>query len=244
MTPRRPSALGPLCGLVLLLALAALAWPQVAPFDEMRYGIAHVGAQTSDDEPRWLGTGFLVDQDCTFVTAKHVLSSLKEPEKLIIRFENPGQAGRVNTVGARILHRDPDTDLAFLVVQVEDGRSCSSGSLQVFALAPTIPDSTHVGSAVAIIGFPRLAQEDSVDIPVMRKGHLSSVQIRKEGQPALLLDLFGVPGFSGSPVVLETTGAVIGVVYGPGPTRRAFGFEWATPIDKQKYTTAMEASEE
>lgn len=58
----------------------------------------------------------------------------------------------------------------------------------------------------------------------------------------ILLDLFGVPGFSGSPVILESTGEVIGIIYGPGPTERSFGFEWATPITQEEYLSAIDAS--
>ena len=56
----------------------------------------------------------------------------------------------------------------------------------------------------------------------------------------LLLDLFGVPGFSGSPVILQRTGEVVGVIFGPGPTKRVFGFEWATPIKQTDYSRALE----
>jgi hypothetical protein len=60
----------------------------------------------------------------------------------------------------------------------------------------------------------------------------------------LLLDLLGVPGFSGSPVVRLETGEVVGVIYGPGPTKRAFGFEWATPLSPDDHTTAISANSE
>lgn len=56
----------------------------------------------------------------------------------------------------------------------------------------------------------------------------------------LLLDLLGVPGFSGSPVILMPKGYVVGVIYGPGPTPRATGFEWATTITRKNYKVALE----
>jgi hypothetical protein len=49
----------------------------------------------------------------------------------------------------------------------------------------------------------------------------------------LLLDLTGVPGFSGAPVVLRESGEVFGVVFGPGRTQRQYDLEWATPITQQ-----------
>ena len=43
----------------------------------------------------------------------------------------------------------------------------------------------------------------------------------------------GVPGFSGSPVILADTGEVIGIVFGPGRTDRRFDLEWATPVTRE-----------
>ncbi len=51
----------------------------------------------------------------------------------------------------------------------------------------------------------------------------------------LLLDLTGVPGFSGAPVILESSGEVIGVVYGPGRTERVYDLEWATPLTESDH---------
>lgn len=60
----------------------------------------------------------------------------------------------------------------------------------------------------------------------------------------LLLDLLGVPGFSGSPIISAETGEVLGVIFGPGPTKRAFGFEWATPLSPDDYATAISTETE
>ena len=56
----------------------------------------------------------------------------------------------------------------------------------------------------------------------------------------LLLDLTGTPGFSGGPVILQRTGEVVGVVYGPGPTSRQFDFEWATFVTPADYESAIQ----
>lgn len=226
--------------LSLVLFLLATCSPAViaaTPFEVLRFGVVHLGEQVSEGTPRWLGTGFLVDGRCTFLTAKHVLVSVREREKLVVRFQNPAGPSKVVTRPVRVLHEEPESDLAFVVVDKIDDKPCSSGSLYIFPLTQDTPSHRWVGAPVVIIGFPVLG--DPVDIPVLRKGHLSSVEIRiQAGPPSLLLDLFGVPGFSGSPVVLEETGEVIGVVYGPGPTQRTFGFEWATPVTRHVYDAA------
>lgn len=215
---------------------------QEVSFDVVRNGIVHIGEQTREGIPRWLGTGFLVDERCTFATAKHVLvGTAGDRNRLVVRFQSPKDLSKVITVLVSVLHEDPESDLAFLRVRTVNNRPCSSGGLYVFRLASDAPTSAVIGAPVVIIGHPVLAENDKLDIPVLRKGHLSSVEIQiQPGRNALLLDLLGVPGFSGSPVILEQTGEVIGVIFGPGPTRRGAGFEWATPITRRHYETAAE----
>ena len=222
-----------------VIALFELAPPVEVhiPFEVLRYGIVHVGERMPDGNPRWVGTGFVVDDRCMFLTAKHVLASVQDPERLVVRFQNPTLTSKVTTLNARVLHEDPTVDLAFLIIDKVGDAPCNSGSLHVFTIASNVPSVRSVGASVVVVGFPYLGGD--VDIPVVRKGHLSSVEISmSSGPPVLLLDLHGVPGFSGSPVLLEHTGEVIGVVYGPGPTDRSFGFEWATPVTRNDYEVA------
>jgi hypothetical protein len=74
-----------------------------------------------------------------------------------------------------------------------------------------------------------------LDVPILRKGVVASGEITYKDDHALLLDMTSVPGFSGSPVVLERTGEVIGVVLGTGPIRPSANFELATPITRSDY---------
>ena len=72
-----------------LLCGVSVASDTVALFKEVRHGIVHIGnkTKTGDDDSsdvKWLGTGFLVDNACTFATAKHVLKGVTE-EGLVIR---------------------------------------------------------------------------------------------------------------------------------------------------------------
>jgi len=98
------------------------------------------------------------------------------------------------------------------------------------------------GQSVFIAGFPSLGPH-KLDFPVLRKGIVASAEMKdSDGVPLLLLDLSGSPGFSGSPVVLERTGEVIGIVFGPGKIRHSQDFEWATAITQIDYKQAIRDS--
>ncbi len=220
-------------------------------FETARHGILHIGmyqAQPADSKLprpiRWLGTGFAVDQTCTFVTAKHVLSDTDKKE-IVVRFQLPDDPGRVRTLPARVLWENPTRDLAFLKIDQFGGQPCQSGKLHVFPIYSGELART-VGQAIMIIGYPVITQDD-LDLPIVRSGIVASAEVGWRDGKMLLLDLVGVPGFSGSPVILIETGQVIGVVFGPGPTQRAFGFEWATPLslpDYEKATNAPDSTSE
>jgi S1-C subfamily serine protease len=207
-------------------------------FGQDRHGAVHVGmyqGESKEAEPRsikWLGTAFLVDQQCTFVTAKHVLAGANLKE-IVVRFQFPNDLSLVRTLPARVLFQSPNEDIAVLKIDQFNGKPCGSGTLHAFQLfsgdLKTLP-----GEAVFIIGYPVIGETD-VDLPVVRTGIVSSAEVTWASGPMLLLDLLGVPGYSGSPVVLADTNEVIGIVFGPGPTQRAFGFEWATPLTAAKY---------
>lgn len=219
--------------------------PISAALQKYRTGIVRVGKLVENEskdagepQPVWLGTGFVVDQYCTFVTAKHVLASMGDGDKVVIRFQRPSDLSRVLTRTTRMLFVDPEVDLTFLRIDQVDNRRCASGSLHVFPIAKAVSPESIFGEPIAIIGHPNLVGR-SFDIPVVRTGVVSSGEMKWNSHPMLLLDLLGVRGFSGSPVILQRSGEVIGVVYGPGPTPRASGFEWATPISNQDLVNAL-----
>ena len=120
---------------------ARAASPEVselaAAFEKFRDGVAHVGQRDQTKEEiiieKWLGSGFLVDDRCTFVTAKHIFRGA-DRERLILRFQRPQQRSKVNTLATRILYEDPQTDLAFLRIDYVNNQPCHSKSLQAFSL--------------------------------------------------------------------------------------------------------------
>lgn len=211
-------------------------------FDTIRDGIVHVGVKVDSKgtEFDWRGTGFVIDSSCTFVTAKHVLRNVN-PEQLVIRFQIPRNRGMVRTLSARIVYQHETKDIAFLRIDTYQGQPCTSGELHVFSMYKNVLVGALTGKEVLIAGHPSIAGDD-IDVPIVRQGIVASTEISWKGEPMILLDLQGVPGFSGSPVILKETGEVVGIVFGPGPTKRVFGFEWATPISLEDYRVAIEAA--
>jgi len=213
--------------------------------EKYKTGIFHIGQLIGSGENSdiaWLGSAFLLDDTCTFATAKHIFKNANK-ENLVIRFRLPYDYTIVLTLPIRILYEDFKSDLAFLKIDSVNNQPCTSKINYSFNIPSDYVKGSLTGETVLVIGHPILSIiKDDIDIPVVRKGIISSTEITWNSQPMILLDLFGVPGFSGSPVILESTGEVIGIIYGPGPTERRFGFEWATPITQEDYLSAIDAS--
>jgi S1-C subfamily serine protease len=231
-------------GFVNLLAEDEIRQPLVSSFVSIRDGLVHVGQATATGKvelDKWLGSGFVVDELCTVATAKHLLK-FADRERIIVRFQLPQDRSRVRTVSASIVYEYPDADLAFLQMKSPDGKPCHSGTLRILPLVSTLDRVAWEGEPVLIAGYPRLGPKQS-DVPIVRHGIIASSEIKLDGHPMFLLDLVGIPGFSGSPVLLEKTGEVFGVVYGPGPIERSADLELATPITRRDYEKArLEAS--
>lgn len=231
---RTPIVAFALVGAALLPVAAKEAAPAPDLLAVLRHGIAHVGygsPAAEGVELRWLGTGFLTGRRCTVVTAKHLLDEVP-PERLIVRFEHPQQPGTGLTFNARVAGNDPERDVAYLsLAELPGGRDpCASGLLRGLTLAEEIAPRDLLGAEVVVAGYPALEGEQPRELPIVRRGYVASAELSWRGKPMLLLDLTGVPGFSGAPVVLAATGEVIGLVFGPGRTERQYDLEWATPI--------------
>jgi len=148
----------------------------------------------------------------------------------------------VRTFKARVAWEDPDTDLALLdFAGSKFDRQFCRGKLQPLPLIERFDPAALTGRTVLVAGFPVLERDQPPDVPILRRGIVASSELQWDGRPMLLLDLTGVPGFSGSPVILEDTGEVIGVVFGPGRTRRQYDLEWATPVTRADFERATSA---
>jgi S1-C subfamily serine protease len=211
-------------------------------FNDVRDGLMMVGhgRRVADGAlaVSWLGTGFLVDRNCVGATAKHILEGV-ERENLVIRLRNPEDRERVLTLPASVLFEDPKKDLAFLrIAELPGSRRCPLSGIRPVELAESLDPDRLTGAAVLLAGYPVLEGEQPRDVAILRHGYIASAELEWEGQPMLLLDLTGVPGFSGAPVIERGSGEVIGVVFGPGRTQRQYDLDWATPISGDDYSRA------
>jgi S1-C subfamily serine protease len=231
---------------LLLLSLSGCAAnSQNKVFFTIRDALVHVGQAKEPESAeldRWLGSGFFVDNNCTIATAKHLFSKA-DRQRLLIAFLWPHKRSEGMLMKVKIIYEDTNRDLAFLQIVTREGKSCRSDWFNPLSIVDHVDNWDSLGGkTVYIAGFPRLEKE-SVHYPVIRKGIVASGEFTWGVHPILLLDLTGVPGFSGSPVVLETTKEVIGVVYGPGGMKRYSDFELATPITREDYEKAVGDSE-
>lgn len=209
------------------------------PFQVYRTGIVNVGTVKQGQTLKqtvWRGTGFLVDKNCTYATALHLFPTLGTGDLIVIRFQLPSNPALARSIVARMHYQSPDTDLAFLRIDTINNKPCQTGLLHIFPLFSGDADKL-TGEPVWVIGHPRIAS-NVLAIPIVRAGLVASTEVKWDNKSRLLLDLTGTPGFSGSPVILQKTGEVIGVVYGPGPTERQFDFEWATFLTPNDYERA------
>ncbi len=206
-------------------------------------GLVHVGrgaGANGEMHVAWLGTGFLVDERCTIATAKHILTNASDDE-IVIRMRSRRGEGLTTAPATRIFAA-ADRDLAFLRISAPPGQKCSSKGIPVSPLARRFERNALIGKEIRILGYPVLEGEQPRDVAIVKRGIVASAELEWDGKPMLLLDLTGVPGFSGAPVLLQETGEVIGVVFGPGRTERQYDLEWATPITVDDAEQARKAA--
>jgi hypothetical protein len=207
-------------------------------YERARFGLAHLGQAGLQGEQaaiQWLGTAFIVDERCTLATAKHALKGISEGQ-MVLRFLGR-EEGTVRTYPGRVVHRFDNRDLAFITFgpSKKGKRWCRSEGFQPIPIHPGSGRVELTGQSVVVLGYPAIEGMPPRDVAVFRRGAIASAELDWEGRPMLLLDLTGVPGFSGAPVILESSGEVIGVVYGPGRTERVYDLEWATPLTESDH---------
>jgi S1-C subfamily serine protease len=241
-------------GLLLIgLLLAASSNPSGAAqgtpveptlYSRAKLSVAHLGRAGFQGEQaaiQWLGTAFLVDDRCTLATAKHAIEGVPEGQ-LVVRFQDAsGTSARTQSV--RLFAQSEELDLAFLKFGPADSpkRYCGADRWQPLVVAEKIAGPELTGRPIQILGYPAIEGAPPRDLPVVRAGLVASAELEWREKPMLLLDLTGVPGFSGGPVILADTLEVIGVVYGPGRTDRVFDFEWATPLTVESLEQAIDS---
>lgn len=212
-----------LAGLLLALAcLPALARAAALPdlIDAVRPSIVGVGTHDPLGAPRFtLGaTGFVVGDGLTVVTNAHVIEPVqkKEGKLQLVVFVGRGKTPSVR--GAKVLKNDPEHDLAVLRIEGEP--------VKALPLAPAT--QVREGTEVMFTGFPIgsvlglypvthrgiVSSIVPIAIPLGTTQGLTAEKIRRLRDPYEIyqLDATAYPGNSGSPVVEQGSGQVIGVV--------------------------------
>ncbi len=205
-------------------AAATTAPPSIRQvFDRAQRAIVRVDARPPgtpipsgpprEDDGVATGTGFVIDSDGSIVTNDHVAAG---GSKVSVRF---GERGK--RIDARVVGRDPDTDLALL--RIDPKRA------DFDALSLGESKAVRVGDAAIAIGNP-FGLERSLTLGVV------SATDREidapDGRPirdAVQTDAAINPGNSGGPL-LDATGRVIGV----NSQGRAAGIGFAVPVDTLK----------
>jgi S1-C subfamily serine protease len=135
------------------------------------------------------GSGFFITSDGYFITNFHVVREADDIRVIVgdDRFQ------------ARVVNRDPSNDLALLKVEGRD-----------FAYLPLGKDlDVRPGEAVFTVGFP--AATDMGVKPKITDGIISSVTGIGDDPSTFQIQVPIQPGNSGGPLVLKSTGNVIGV---------------------------------
>lgn len=220
--------------------------PVITAPNEAMYGVVHIGVGEGAETDAYLGTGFFVSEGCDILSAAHLFGRLSAPNRNRIMGRVQLPSGKRANARLRLLYLDAERDLALLDVASDDCTT-SRHFTSYFRLwnSDAPPNATE---PVLILGFPGLFDGEegpgtTIDVPSFRRGTIANSSIRDPRMPLLLLDLQSVPGYSGSPVILERTYEVVGYIFGPWKQRfRTFGFSWALPVSsseiEQLLTTA------
>lgn len=163
------------------------------------------------------------------VTANHVIvdetnGDLVHPHLCGQRFTGSSFEGFELAVIKRLRIAGKGPDIAILRV-VRD----SSEPLSFVEIGPT----PTVGADVFIAGFP-LVFDQVYPYPLVRRGAVASTRYQYDDEPIIVLDITGVSGFSGSPVVDAGTDAVVGVFRGTSEAHPETNFSAAFALDRQK----------
>lgn len=181
-------------------------------------------------EPKWSkGTAFLISNDPPLLaTVAHLMHHVTDVSKLTVR---DNITGTVRPVKAVFLHPEFKVD--------QGGKSAFSADVALIALVDPLPDSFHKlllceeedttqlqGQAIVSLGFPdyAAAEEEAGGSAeaVLREGIVqrtidfegASTQSPLHDRPLLEISTPCIDGESGCPIVLLTTGKVVGIQIG------------------------------
>ena len=183
------------------------------------------------------GSGFCVGGEGLVLTAKHVIED-QSGGVIDPLYGSILIAGKPVPMKLSHVYSFPDDrDVAILKIEKigENSESIDPSGVPFFDL----PDSSNryrSGDEVCLCGFPGAFSDKQgnpipTSFPMVRKGIISSLYEKFGDEKIVILDLLGVGGFSGSPVVHLESGQAIGVfskMTGTGSV--STGFSIAYPV--------------
>ncbi|MDM8558503.1 serine protease [Candidatus Parabeggiatoa sp. HSG14] len=172
--------------------------------EDIKKGVVHVVVSDGKTAGGEIGTGIIVDmkwQGVYIITASHVIKNNCDNKKYEISVEFKGLPWQ--TMEAKCLNHDKDTDLALLLVE-EDCPSCND----LFKYLCTIPLQKSCNESLKDKKGFIVGHSDA------QKWNKKDVKIVKEKTKALLFSKAPFNGDSGGPLVLHQNNCVIGMVRG------------------------------
>ena len=215
---------------LVVLFFMAIATPASAAsladvIEQIRPSIVGVGAAYPPRQPNrkgepvtYRGTGFVVGNGRQVITNAHVLPTKLDVDNRQFLAVFVGRGAKARALKARVLHTDPEHDLALLeidgaklpVMQFADSNQVREGQEIAFTgfpigMALGLYPVTHRGMVAAISPIAR---------PAEKARTINAAQMRRLRSPynAFQLDGTAYPGNSGSPVYMPDSGLVVGVI--------------------------------
>lgn len=175
-----------------VLQLQSSVQDSIAKLDRSLLAVVAVGS----GGPMVVGTGFIVSEDGTFVTASHVL---RQPPEVVLRALIRDAAGHQQPAVFEPLVDDPERDVAVCRIVAGHGMR-----------PPVVPaglaesSRAAAGTLVVASGFPLAAARPS--------SHLGIVSSDAAGDQYVEIAVMVNEGESGAPVVRLDDGKVIGMI--------------------------------
>lgn len=161
-----------------------------------------------------LGSGFIISKDGYIVTNNHVVDGA---DKIFVTFDDRGT--RVDSVEAKIVGKDPDTDIALLKINVDD-------DLPVLQFGDS--DALDVGEWVVAIGNPfGLSSTVTAGIVSAKGRNIHAGPFDNFLQTDASIN----PGNSGGPLI-NMEGEVVGINTAISATGQGIGFAIPSALAK------------
>jgi len=200
--------------------------------NQIFFTVARIVIKSETSAGASIGTGFIIkikiDETHTshlLITNRHVLSEKYEPIDLIFHCNNGGTEPALdkfkpvrfqNYEKYCYFHSKKEVDLAALNLSSLTGeKDLYWKHLYEDILIDFEKDEVLAGEEVWFIGYPENRFDTVHNLPLLRKGFISSLpKVDFNGRPEVVIDAQVFPGSSGSPVftVIKGTAKLLGVV--------------------------------